>query len=149
MNFSIRPSTLIMISILFFGCASETRKKETFARQVGTYVFDLSITELGKYTKDSNAYKNLIINFNEDSTFTMNMRVPFFADSLGTWIAGNGLAYSYNQLFFQNKEYKNLEGTQFFPPYLNRGDTIFLIIGASPTKNKTSIQKIYFRKLVR
>ncbi len=138
-----------MISILFLGCVNESRKKEIFARHLGTYILDMSRTELAEYTDDSNTYKNLTITFNQDSTFKMNIHAPFFADNCGTWIAGDGLAYSYNQLFFQNKEYKNLEGTQFFPPYLINGDTVFLINGASPVKNKTSIQKIYFRKLAK
>jgi hypothetical protein len=149
MRFLDKFVMLFILTTLFSGCAYELGKKETFARQIGTYALDINRTELGEYKKDSNVYKNLTITFKEDSTFLMNMQAPFFADTLGTWIAGDGLAYSYNQLFFHNKEYKNLEGAQFFPPYLNGSDTIFLINGANPTKNKTAIQKIYFRKLGR
>ena len=138
-----------IFSFFWMSCTNTVRKNEVFTRQIGTYILDIHRTELGEYKKDSSVYKNLKIIFRENSTFLMNVNAPFFADSLGTWIASDGLAYSYNQLFFKNKEYKNSEGTQFFPPYSNGSDTIFLINGASPSKNKTSIQKIYFRKISR
>ena len=138
---------VFILTTLVIGCAYEVRKKETFARQIGTYALDINRTELKEYKKDLDVFKNLTITFKDDSTFLMNFQAPFFADILGTWIVGDGLAYSYNQLFFHNKEYKNLEGVQFFPPYLDGRDTIFLIIEANPIQNKTPIQKIYFRNL--
>lgn len=144
---SCKVCICIMFSKFLFGCSSEPREKDIAARQIGTYVFDISRTELGGYKKDANIYRNLEITFKQDSTFTMNIPTPFFADTVGTWVAGDGLAYSYNQLFFKNKVYTQLEGTQFFPPYLNNRDTVFLINGASPRKGQTPIEKSYFKKL--
>lgn len=138
---------LILLANLFFGCAYEKRKRENFVQIIGVYKLDIKRTELGVYTKNSKIFSDLSITFKNDSTFAMNMRTPFFADSSGTWIVGDGSAYSYNQFFYNNKEYKNLEGVQFFSPYLNGSDTIFLINGANPAKNKKGIQKIYFKKL--
>lgn len=89
------------------------------------------------------------ITFKDDSTFMMNMHAPFFADSLGKWIAGDGSPYDYNQLFYHNENYTKMEGEHFYAPYVEANDTIFLIVGALPMQNKTSIQKMYFRKLGR
>jgi len=138
---------LFAISLSLIGCADKVKKKITFERQLGTYILDINRTNLGSYEKDSNIYKNLKITFNGDSTFIMNIRVPFFADSIGTWIAGNGSVYSYNQLFYKNVDYKEMEGNQFFPPYLKGSDSIFLMNGVSANKGAEHIHEIYFKKI--
>lgn len=131
----------------FFGCLDKEKKKEVFEKQIGVYILDIYRTELGEYINDTSVLKYLTITFKEDSTFKMNMHAPFFSDSIGTWLACDGLAYSYNELFYQNEDYNKMEGEHFYVPYIQNGDTIFLIIGALPEKNKKPIHEIYFKKI--
>jgi hypothetical protein len=135
--------------IILMSCSGNKEKKDTFEAQIGSYRLDTKRTNLGKYKNDSALYAQLTISFLHDSTFFMNMYVPFFADSLGTWIAGDGSPYDYNQLFFKNVDYGTVQGTQFFPPYSDSGDIIFFMNGSLPSKNMTPIQKIYFKKIDR
>ena len=85
--------------------------------------------------------------FKMDSTFIMNMKVPIFNDSIGSWTAGNGLPDDYNQLFFKNKNYKNNQGEQFFPPYLQGKDSVFLLLLTLVIKNEFQVKEIYFKKI--
>ena len=73
MNFANKFSVCVMISILFLGCVNESRKKEIFARHLGTYILDTSRTELAEYTDDSNTYKNLTITFKSTINATRNL----------------------------------------------------------------------------
>lgn len=58
-------------------------KKTNFHKQLGTYALDMKKTVLGIYNKNFALYKNLRITFLKDSTFIMNMQVPFVYDSVG------------------------------------------------------------------
>jgi hypothetical protein len=82
---------IIIIISYFFLYKNEVKKGReiTFEKLLGSYALDISKTKLGNYTNDSNIYKDLSIKFNGDSTFIMNMKVPFLYDSIGTWKAGN------------------------------------------------------------
>lgn len=141
---------IIIIISYFFRYKKEERKGReiTFERLLGSYKLDVSKTKLGNYSKDSNIYKNLSIKFNADSTFEMNMKVPFLYDSIGTWKAGN--FNEWNWLLFKNFEYhlsnKN-SGSQFTRPYIENSKTYFLINGATPQDGADIIQDIYFRKI--
>jgi hypothetical protein len=77
-----KKKRLIFSSILGLGIQSclwnaQMGRQQSFQEQLGTYQLDLKKTNLGIYKKDSNIYKNLIIVFKADSTFVMNMKVPF------------------------------------------------------------------------
>lgn len=129
------------------GCGDHIRKKETFEMQLGTYILDVTRSKLGVDYKDSLIYKNITVMFKMDSTFIMNMKVPIFNDSIGSWTAGNGLPDDYNQLFFKNKNYKNNQGEQFFPPYLQGKDSVFLLLLTLVIKNEFQVKEIYFKKI--
>jgi len=119
--------------------AQEGRRK-VFQEQLGTYVLDIHKTELGKYSKDSNLYKNLSIIFKPDSTFYMNIKVPFIYDSTGTWQAGN--LNEWNYLFYKSNPNIN---TQFTRP--ETADSTFLLNSTTPQAGADFIQEIYFRKI--
>ena len=88
--------------------------------------------------------------FNEDSTFYMNMLVPFICDSIGRWSAGNMKEWNY--LWYENWGYKSYDangGNQFTQPYMKDSNFYFLINGATPHDNAPFIQEIYFKKIAR
>jgi hypothetical protein len=146
----IQKLFLFVILLLMYACGNNINKKRIFNRQLGTYVLDMSRTSLGAYAVDSVKYKQLRITFYSDSTFTMNMMVPFMHDSIGTWVAGEGSAYDYNQLYYKNIVYSMKElGEQFYPPYERGSDTIFLLNSATPRKGFDYIKEIYFIKIGR
>src|SRR3954471_15285121 len=93
---------LFFLFLLLCACANNVSQKRVFNKQLGTYKLDVSRTSLGVYAIDADKYKQLSITFHSDSTFTMNMKVPFMHDSIGTWVAGEGGAYDYNQLYYKN-----------------------------------------------
>jgi hypothetical protein len=123
-------------------------RRINFKAQLGTYILDIRQTALGSYSKDSNKYKSLTITFNADSSFRMNMKVPFFYDSAGSWIAGNMKEWNY--LRFKSFHYSDLNdqsGSQFTRPYLKDSILFFLVNGATPQDGAEFIQEIYFRKI--
>ncbi len=68
---------------MFVSCYNGQDGREIdFKNILCTYVLDIHKTTLGEYSKDSDLYENLRITFNADSTFNMNMKVPFIYDSL-------------------------------------------------------------------
>lgn len=137
----------ILVICLLIGCADRNSENAIFNAQLGIYVLDMHKTQLGDYLKDSSLYKRLHISFRKDSTFTMNMKVPFIYDSIGDWEAGDGSAYSYNQLFYKSFIYpKNATGDHFYPPYIENSDTIFLLYTPTPQDGAESIKQIYFKK---
>ena len=147
--------TPIIIVIFLFARNSIVRsesRRETFKELLGTYKLDLTKTKLGDYSKDSNIYKNLSRTFLPDSTFTMNMQVPFMYDSLGRWRAGDISEWCW--LFFKkfgydNKMYSetNPSGSQFTRPFDEKLDTFFLINAATPRDNEKTISDLYFKKV--
>jgi|HubBroStandDraft_5_1064220.scaffolds.fasta_scaffold1027056_1 hypothetical protein len=122
--------------------------KINFKNQLGTYVLDVRRTVLGPYCKDSDQYKQLTITFNQDSSFTLNMKVPFLFDSIGSWVAGNTTEWNY--LRFKSFPYNKSDehaGSQFTRPYLEDSAILFLINGATPQNGAQFIQEIYFKKV--
>lgn len=137
---------VLIIAMLQIRCSENKDKRHIFEKQLGTYLLDIRKTRLGSYAKDSNLYKGLSITFNGDSTFIMNMKVPFIYDSCGTWIAGDGSPYNYNQLFYKSFKYnKNGSGEHFFP--VSSADSVFLLNSTTPQKGNEIIEEIYFKKV--
>jgi len=144
---------LILIPItwyLRYKNAEEKSKQENFQRQIGTYTLDIHKTFLGGYNKDSNLYQKLCITFNPDSTFYMNMKVPFIYDSVGKWQPGGGEIDEWNWL--QYKSNMNIS-TQFTSPFtidsISQSDSFFYMNSTTPKKGASFIQKIYFKKVSR
>lgn len=145
-TFKIIKSLLLLLFLLviayiscYDGKEGETRN---FKAQLGTYILDIAKTALGNYSKDSDIYKNLHITFKKDSTFSMNMKVPFIYDSIGTWKpAGEGVE-TWNYLFYKSN--KNI-CTQFTQPWTD--DSIFYMNSTTPQKDAAFIREIYFKKI--
>ncbi|MDP4131035.1 MAG: hypothetical protein Q8939_12810 [Bacteroidota bacterium] len=138
---------VVGVGIWFYNASQEGRNKN-FQDQLGTYILDTRKTVLGGYSKDSDVYKNLRIVFRADSTFSMNMKVPFIYDSVGRWNAGNMKEWNY--LWFKKwgyKDYKEGKGNQFTRPYIADSNVYFLINGTTPQDSAAYIQEIYFRKI--
>lgn len=150
----IIPFTIVVVIVSTFSlcsCGANAGRQQTFRELLGSYELDLNKTQLGNsYINDSNLYKRLIITFSSDSTFKMNMKVPFMADSAGKWKAGNVNEWCW--LLFNNLKYENGDehpGSQFTRPYREKSDTFFLINAATPRDNEKTISDIYFRKINR
>lgn len=138
---------VIGVCLWYYNASKEGRNKN-FQAQLGTYVLDIRKTALGGYSKDSDVYKKLRITFNADSTFSMNMKVPFIFDSVGKWNAGNMKEWNY--LWYKQWGYKNYEvgkGNQFTRP--DNPDSTFLLNSATPQGNAEFIQEIYFKRIPR
>jgi len=138
----------IVGAIVWYNNASQEGRRKNFQAQQGTYVLDIRKTALGGYSKDSDIYKKLRITFNADSTFRMNMKVPFIFDSVGKWNAGNMKEWNY--LWYKQWGYKDYEvgkGNQFTRP--DTPDSSFLLNGTTPQRGAEFIQEIYFRRISR
>ncbi len=138
----------IFINFSFIRCGTHSGRKKTFNNVLGCYVLDLSKTKLEGYNIDSNTYKKLALCFFSDSTFKLNMNVPFMYNDRGKWKAGNvnewcwllfdGFQYDYNN--------KN-SGSQFTRPYIENIDTFILVNAATPKDDEKTISNLYFRKV--
>jgi|688.fasta_scaffold345603_1 hypothetical protein len=142
----------IVLYLLYFRNerANIRAEEANFQKQVGTYTLDLRRTDLGSYSRDSNKYRLLTITFNSDSTFVMNMRVPFIFDSMGKWNAAGGGLEDWNWLYFKSWGYEKYEknrGNQFSQPWTT--DSVFYLNGASPRSGEYGVQEIYFKKIRR
>lgn len=140
---------LFLLVLLHYHCNnSEEGRIKNFKAHVGEYMIDMSRTDLETYAKDSNIYRGLKIIFFEDSSFKLNMNVPFLHDSLGTWVAGN--MNEWNWMEFKSFSYSTEEwssGTQFTRLHDMNGDSIFLINAATPQDGENTISTIYFKKI--
>ena len=135
---------ILCVAIQACDLGGQKGRQKNFEEQLGTYKLDISQTKLQNYRKDSNLYKNLIIVFKPDSTFEMNMKVPFMHDSCGTWKAGNMKEWNY--LEYKNFNYpENGTGEQFTRP--EGIDSSFLLNSSTPQKGETFIGEIYFKKI--
>ena len=132
---------LCAFAVLLMACNGRNKAEErVFEMQLGKYVLDTSKTILTGYEHQAGLYNKLEVVFNADSTFRLNMQVPFIYDSAGKWKAGDGTPYSYNELIFGNGI-----TDQFYPPY--SGDSIFLLNSGTPKAGARSVNEIYFRKI--
>ncbi|MEZ4934650.1 MAG: hypothetical protein R2788_21295 [Saprospiraceae bacterium] len=115
-------------------------QKRHFEMHLGVYDLDLGRTDLGEYAEDSSQYRGVTITFNKDSTFSLNMEVPFMYGSFGTWEASGARFEEWNRLFFDGKNI----GEQFTEPWTM--DSIFYINSCAPRIGAEGIGKIYFKK---
>jgi hypothetical protein len=141
----------ICVAVFFVRCnnAANAGRKQTFKELLGSYTLDINKTKLeGNYKKDTNIFRNLSITFLPDSTFTMNMKVPFMYNSTGKWTAGNVNEWCWLLFDGFNYGYKNKNsGSQFTRPYIENSDTFFLINAATPRDNEKTISDLYFKKV--
>ena len=144
---------LLSFFILFLYSCKQPAREKNFIRQIGVYSLDLKRTDLKEYRSDSIKLKNLRITFNKDSTFTINMSVPFIFEEHGKWVADGGDFESWNWLSYDSwlkKERLEIgNGQQFTEVYLENKDSIFYINGATPKENNKFIQEIYFKKILK
>jgi hypothetical protein len=117
-------------------------RQQRFRKQVGTYRLDLNKTQLSGYAKDSLLYQKLTLTFNDDSTFYMNMEVPFMYDSKGRWIAGGGGLDDWNLLYYERNE---LTPEQFESCCV--ADSTFYIDRVTPRDGAEPVHKIYFKRI--
>lgn len=148
----------ILIGILLFffilGCFTlwyvnnSNTKRERKRKIVGTYTLDVTRTRLGVYADSTEYYKGLKLILRENMTFSMNMSVPFIADSSGTWKVGGMEEWS--ELYYDcchNKYKEGMSGDQFSEPY--EKDSILYINSAMPKASQRDISnvgKVYFKK---
>lgn len=135
---------LCVISIIEISCNSGDgiAQKRNFEKQLGTYSLDLDKTNFGNFYPDYQLYKKLQITFFRDSTFRLNMKVPFIFDSTGKWIPAGGGLEDWNWLFYKSNE--NIS-TQFTEPWTI--DSIFYMNSTTPQKGEKNIKEIYFKKI--
>lgn len=138
---------LIPIAIYFrVEYVNRQAQNEHFHKQIGVYKLDVHKTDLGSYKKDSSIYKELILTFKEDATFSFNMKVPFIYDSIGNWVASGSSLDEWNNLYYKSWDYaKSKLGEQF--TQCCDVDTTFYINSATPQRGEENIQEIYFKKL--
>ena len=131
-----------IIWILFYYCGDMRIARGRFEKQLGTYVLDIYKTDLGIYKKDIDLYKDLKITFKADSTFIMNLRVPFIFDSIGRWEAGGAGLEDWNWMYYKsNKKIR----TQFDQCCLT--DSTFYMNSTTPQQGHDAIGEIYFKKI--
>ena len=142
----------ITLIITFFSLwiyhENKTAENNNFLKTIGVYVLDTDKTSLGIYKNTTLKFKKLVIAFNKDGTFHMNMDVPFICDSSGLWNAGGGNLDDWNWLYYRSwnfAQYKKNTGDQFTRPWTS--DSIFYINSATPKKGQQGINQIYFRKI--
>ena len=144
---------LFIIFIIFISCDKQSARIKNFNKQIGTYKLDIKRTKLGKYKTDSLYLKNLKITFNQDSTFKLNIAVPFIFEENGKWIADGGDVESWNWMSYNSwlkKEKLEINsGQQFTETYRDGKDSIFYMNSVTPKMNQDFIQEIYFIKLPR
>ena len=120
---------------------SYNERKKRFDNQIGTYQIDLNQSNLGAYISDSLFYSNLQITFFEDSTYMLNMDVPFILDSSGTWSVGTDQLYQWNYLMSEK-----IGGSDQFYQCCDE-DSTFVINSVTPKKGFNPVLKIYFKKI--
>lgn len=127
---------------IFYGNDLKIARKKLFRQQIGSYRIDIAKSDLGDYIEDSLKYSNLIITFRSDSTFFLNMQVPFIYDSVGKWITSNGKVEDWNRLYYK----KNPKiGTSFTAPWTK--DSIFYLNSTTPKQGEKPVERIYFKKI--
>lgn len=117
-------------------------KSKHFRNLLGTYILDTTKTDLSSYQDNYSAYKNLSITFRSDSTFHLNMSVPFIYDSTGKWEASAGGLEDWNWIYYKSNS--NIS-TQFTEPWTK--DFIFYLNSVTPQVGQTSVSTIYFKKV--
>ena len=132
----------LIVGYALYWCISDYYYKKGRERCiVGKYKLDIHRTNLGIYKKKVEKYKGLILTFNADKTFSLNISVPFMADTVGTWKVGG--MNEWNEIVYHN------DIIDQFGKF-DDGDTIIYINSATPQHsqiNKSDVYKIYFVKM--
>lgn len=148
----MRNIFLLITCLLVLSCSKNKARIKNFNNTVGVYNLDLKRTKLGVYEKDSLSLKELQITFYRDSTFKLNMAVPFIFEESGKWISDGGDFESWNWLSYKTwlkeEPIRIGKGNQFTLIYNDKNDSIFYINGATPKHNMSFIQEIYFKKVM-
>lgn len=137
--------TVVLKATYFYRCnkLNNVEKTKHLKELIGHYRMDIKRTNLGRYINKSDLYSSLELSLNEDTTFKLNMEVPFIYDTIGKWsVSGNSLD-EMNNLIYQNN---NKIHTQFTQLYKNNTDSIFYLNSATPKKGQDGIKEIYFIK---
>ena len=148
--------TLACISITVVSCDPFWRGKERkrrFKEQTGTYELYIPGTNMRSYLKDTGLYKNLTITYKPDSTFVLNMDVPFLKDSFGIWeaVERDFDYHSVDMMFFStDKSLLDLEPhapTIQFALNIYDNVSILEVRNASSKRGYKNINSIKFRKI--
>jgi hypothetical protein len=137
---------LVMFFIIYKTCKKMNSDSVDSNRVelIGSYVLDVNKTDLSNYSKNIYIYKSLTLNLNGDSTFRLNMDVPFIYDSTGTWRAsGNGID-EWNYLKFQKNKSFETPFSRFWS-----SDSIIYLNSTTPKKGFQNIGRVYFKKIVK
>ncbi len=145
----INFKNIVVIFSAFTWLSCSNRQAEVFRNTLGCYKLDLMRTELGPYAKDSNNYKNLKLVFKSDSTFNMNMQVPFILDSVGKWYPSEGGLDNWSWLTYSGRGGipSPNNGNQFTEVFKDGADSILYFNGFSYKKGFKGIQEIFFKKV--
>ena len=135
---------LPVIIFVFISCSNKNNehKNKSFQRQLGSYILDTTKTNLANYQDNYELYKNLTITFISDSTFHLNLKVPFIYDSIGKWKPSEGGVEDWNWLSYKSNPNIN---TQFTEPWTT--DSIFYMNSVTPQVGQIAVSKIYFKKI--
>lgn len=145
MRNSINKLTILCIVLFLFNSCNFQYSIEKNRRSIiGCYVIDTSKTYLTQ--KDKINLSTLELAFYPDSTFSISIDTPYFYDTVGYWLSGTDDAYDYNKMYFGtiNKKYEDIN---FYSPYVENKDTIFLMSGTMPKQNQKGLGKIFFKKI--
>ena len=134
----------LIVGYALYWCISDYYYKKGRERCiVGKYKLDIHRTNLGIYKKKVEKYKGLILTFNADKTFSLNISVPFMARTNGKWNIGGVGEWC-------EIEYSNTIKDQFAVPYEDNGDSILYINSPTPQKTykkPTLIDKVFFVRI--
>lgn len=130
---------LLFISSCSYLGSNEISDRE-FKMTIGSYQIDVSKTELS--ASESEAYGNLVITFNNDSTFYLSRDVPFIYDSIGIWKPTEGRLEDWNWIYYRKNP--NIS-TQFSKVWTE--DSIFYLNSTTPKEGERAIPMIYFKKI--
>ena len=132
----------LIVGYALYWCISDYYYKKGRERCiVGKYKLDIHRTNLGIYKKKVEKYKGLILAFNADKTFSLNISVPFMADTVGTWKVGG--MDEWNEIVYHNGIIDQLGE-------FDDGDTIIYINSPTPQKTykkPTLIDKVFFVRI--
>ena len=118
-------------------------KQKNFKELVGVYVLDTLRTDLSNYRDQKIEFSTLTLSLFNDSTFILNINVPFIYDSSGRWNAkGNSIEETNRMIFKRNPKI----GVQFSKIYLDKKDSVLYLISTTPQQDAFPIQRIYFMK---
>ena len=139
--FSIAVLGLYVVFAIFF--EDDIVRAKNFKLIQGHYRLDVHKTNLSDYRKDSALYSHLTLDFYADSTFRLNMDVPFFHNSVGRWTAKGASFGGFSTLRY--KEWGDHD-VSHISNFDGDNDSSLCISSEPGKKNAKFIQDIYFIK---